>query len=195
MVTTGRSADAPRFFATANEFRAWLREHAATERELVVGFYKVGSGRPSMTWPDSVDEALCFGWIDGVRTRIDEHAYKIRFTPRRRNSIWSAVNIAKAEALIVQGRMEADGLAAFEQRTERRSKVYSYEQGANAGLTAAEIRLFRTRKAAWAYFDGVAPSYRKAITHWVTSAKRPATRARRLAALIDACSQKVRLLK
>src|SRR5205807_717951 len=118
----------PTFFATPETFRAWLAEHHERETSLVVGFYKRGTGRPSITWPESVDEALCVGWIDGVRKRIDEHSYLIRFSPRKPGSIWSAVNIKRANELIELGRMRPAGLAAFERRTERRSQIYAYEQ-------------------------------------------------------------------
>ena len=190
-----RSSKTPHFFESAAAFRKWLKEFGESERELIVGFHKVGSGRPSMTWPESVDEALSYGWIDGVRTRIDEHSYKIRFTPRRKNSVWSAVNIARAESLIANGRMAPPGLAAYARRTERRSRVYSYEQGDEPEFTGAELRRFRKQSAAWEYFQNAPPSYRKTVTRWVTSAKRSATRARRLSELIDACTRQTRLLK
>ena len=183
----------PRFFATASEFRAWLQVHAATAPELMVGFWKVDSGRPSMSWPESVDEALCFGWIDGVRTRIDEHAYRIRFTPRRPSSIWSAVNIRKFEQLCAQGRMTEAGVRAHALRTAGRSVVYAYEQPATADLTADEWRAFRRNRAAWAYFEACPPSYRKVLLHWVTTARKPATRATRLARLIEASQAGERL--
>ncbi len=143
----------PRFFARPADFRRWLERNAATTSELVVGFHKVGSGRPSMSWPDSVDEALCFGWIDGVRKRIDDQSYLIRFTPRKADSIWSAVNVAKAERLIAQGRMQPAGLAAYQRRTEARTRIYSYEQADEAQLTDVEQRRFRRDKAAWKYFE------------------------------------------
>lgn len=127
-------APKPAFFETAAAFRRWLVKHAATRGELVVGFHKVGSGAPSMTWPESVDEALCVGWIDGVRKRIDDATYQIRFTPRHPGSIWSAVNIAKAERLIAEGRMTAAGLEAFERRTPERSAVYAFEQAGELAL-------------------------------------------------------------
>jgi uncharacterized protein YdeI (YjbR/CyaY-like superfamily) len=176
---------APRFFATPSEFGAWLAEHGGTATELVVGFHKVGTGTPSMTWPESVDEALCHGWIDAIRKRIDDTAYQIRFTPRKKTSIWSAVNVARVQVLTEEGRMTAAGLAAFAHRTERRSRIYAYEQGSVATLTAQEKAAFRKRKKAWAWFEALAPSYRKRMLHWVTTARQPATRARRLAQLIE----------
>ncbi len=183
----------PRFFADAGAFQHWLTQNHASEVELLVGYYKVGSGRASMTWPESVDEALCFGWIDGVRKRIDDQAYQIRFTPRRANSIWSAVNIARIEALIARGRVHAAGLQAFAQRTDQRSRVYSFEQSEVIALDHAEIREIQQHPCAWKYFEGLAPSYRKTVTHWVMSAKRRATRAQRLAQLIEACAEGRRL--
>lgn len=135
----------PVFFETAAQFRAWLKEHGTTETELVVGFvvgyWKVDSGRASMTWPASVDEALCFGWIDGVRKRIDRLAYQIRFTPRKKDSIWSAINIAKVEVLTGQGRMQPAGVKAFSHRQDRKSAVYAYEQRQHPVLAAAETAM------------------------------------------------------
>ena len=150
---------------------------------------------PSLSWPESVDEALCFGWIDGVRKRIDGDSYQIRFTPRREGSIWSAINIAKVQALVAQGRMRPAGLEAFARRTERRSRVYAYEQAGNAELGVEEAGDFRQNKAAWRYFERAPPSYRRTMLHWVASAKRPATRARRLSQLIAACAAGTRILR
>ncbi len=185
----------PLFFASAGHFRAWLAQHAATAGELRVGYWKVGSGKPSMSWSESVDEALCVGWIDGVRQRIDDEAYQIRFTPRRPGSIWSAINIAKVEGLVAQGRMQPAGLAAFARRTDRKSVVYAYEQREHPELTPAETKQFKRHKMAWAFFEFCPPSYRKPILYWVVSAKKPETRVRRLQQLIDACAQQERLLK
>ena len=175
----------PTFFATPAEFRAWLEEHHADRRELLVGFYKTGSGRPSITWPESVDEALCFGWIDGVRRGIDGDSYSIRFTPRRPGSIWSTANVKRARELIELGRMTPAGLAAFEARKEERSGVYSYEQREDARLDAAQEARFRANPRAWEWFEGQPPWYRRAALHWVASAKREETRERRLATLIE----------
>lgn len=185
----------PTFFATPADFRAWLEAHGERAAELVVGFWKVESGRPSMTWPQSVDEALCFGWIDGVRKRIDERAYLIRFTPRRPASVWSAVNVAKAETLIAAGRMQPGGLAAYAARLERKSAVYSYEQRNDPRLTAAETRAFRGARDAWSFFEACPPSYCKPMLYWVVSARKPETRQRRLGQLIEACRRRERLLK
>ena len=187
------AASSPVFFATATAFRRWLAKNAATQRELLVGFWKVDSGQPSMSWPESVDEALCFGWIDGVRKRIDAGRYQIRFTPRKPDSIWSAVNIAKFEKLAAEGRMTDAGRAAFELRTAARSMVYAYEQAQVQELTGSENRAFADQPAAQAYFEGCPPGYRKTLLHWVTSAKRPDTRALRLQKLIAACAAGQRL--
>jgi uncharacterized protein YdeI (YjbR/CyaY-like superfamily) len=185
---------APLFFSSPAGFRHWLEKNAGVATELNVGFYKVGSGLPSMTWPESVDEALCVGWIDGIRKRIDDQAYQIRFTPRKRGSIWSTVNIKRVEALIAEGRMKPAGLAAFGHRTERKSSVYAYEQEGSLSLTPDELRTFKRNKAAWACFEQAAPSYRRTMIYWVVSPKQEATRARRLAKLIESCAASVRLL-
>ena len=173
-----------RFFATSAEFRSWLEQHHATAEELWVGFYKKGSGQPSITWPESVDEALCFGWIDSVRKSIDGVSYRIRFTPRRRGSTWSAVNVRRAEELLEAGLMRPAGLAAFAKRKEDRTGRYSFEQEdvAFPEELAAE---FRQNGKAWAFFEAQPPSYRRTVTWWVISAKRDETRRRRLATLIN----------
>ncbi|MBV7541432.1 YdeI family protein [Acidovorax sp. sic0104] len=177
---------APTFFATPAAFRRWLQQHAAQSTELLVGFHKVGSGRPCMTWSESVDEALCFGWIDGVRRRIDEHSYSIRFTPRKPSSIWSAVNIAKMEQLQAAGRMTPAGLAAFSHRKSDKSAIYSHEQAAAAELPAPQLREFQRHKKAWQFFEAAPAGYRKSMLHWVTSAKRAETRDSRFAQLLAA---------
>lgn len=183
----------PTFFDSAAAFRAWLDENAATATELTVGFHKVGTGRPSLSWPESVDEALCHGWIDGVRKRIDEHRYQIRFTPRKPTSIWSAVNIAKVAQLQAQGRMTPAGTQAFAHRTGSKSKVYAYEQPETAHLSPAEVAAFKQHASAWAYFEATPPGYRKLMLHWVTTAKRAETRATRFARLLEACKARERL--
>lgn len=185
----------PVFFESAAAFRAWLEAHGERERELLVGFHKVATGRPSLTWPQSVDEALCFGWIDGVRKRIDDGAYTIRFTPRRPGSIWSAVNVARVAALAGEGRMRPAGLAAFERRIERRTGVYAYEQRDAAALSPSQARRFRQARAAWRWFEAAAPSYRQRMLYWVVSAKKPETRERRLAQLIAACAEGREILR
>ena len=189
-----RPPDAPRFFATAARFRAWLAKNADKTPVLNVGFYKVGSGRPSLTWPESVDEALCYGWIDGVRRRIDDDSYQIRFSPRREGSVWSAINSARAKELIADGRLRPQGLCAFGQRIERKSKLYSYERRGAPRLTEAELRRFKRNKSAWTWFEHQAPSRRRAMLHWITSAKQTQTRARRLDKLIESAASGVRLM-
>jgi uncharacterized protein YdeI (YjbR/CyaY-like superfamily) len=181
------------FFATAEKFRQWLEANAATTTELTVGFWKVDSGRPSMTWSESVDQALCFGWIDGVRRRIDDDSYEIRFTPRRPGSIWSKVNIAKLEQLRLTGQMTKAGEGAFARRQEAKSGVYSYEQPESSELPEEERRRFQKIKAAWIYFESCPPGYRRTIVHWITAAKKPETRSQRLEKLIQACQKHERL--
>ena len=173
------------FFATGAEFRAWLEQHHGAESELLVGFWKRGTGRPSVTWQESVDEALCFGWIDGVRRGIDADSYSIRFTPRQKRSTWSVVNINRAGDLIAEGRMTPAGLAAFEARTDDRSAIYSYEQRKAAELDAEQRARFEAEPEAWAWFQAAAAWYRRTAIYWVTSAKKPETRERRLATLIE----------
>jgi uncharacterized protein YdeI (YjbR/CyaY-like superfamily) len=179
----------PLFFATPADFRRWLEEHHASARELWVGFYKKGSGRPSITWPESVDEALCAGWIDGVRKSLDAESYVIRFTPRKASSIWSAVNIKRMAELIEQGRVLPAGLAAFEKRSDEKSAVYAYEQRKTAELDAAAQERFRAHGKAWDYFQAQPPWYRRTASWWVISAKKEETRQKRLAVLIEASAQ------
>jgi len=183
----------PVFFETPARFRAWLRRHAATASELVVGFYKRDSGLRSITWEESVDEALCFGWIDGVRTRIDERSYKIRFTPRRSTSVWSAINVQKVRLLQEQGRMTQAGLDAFACRNDAKSRIYAYEQVKRTELEPAQQAQFRKNRKAWTFFEAQAPNYRHRLAWYVTSAKRPETRQARLARLIEASARGVRL--
>ena|SRR5437762_1227983 len=196
MQKTSRRTDngaQPLFFATAAEFRNWLEENHATARELWVGFYRKASGRPSITWPESVDQALCFGWIDGIRKAVDESSYVIRFTPRKATSNWSAINTARAAELAKQGRMNPAGLTAFERRTKEKTAVYSYEQRKNPVLdTASELR-FRENEHAWDFFQTQAPSYRKLALCWIISAKRDATRGKRLERLIASSEARRRL--
>jgi len=183
---------APAFFPTPSAFRAWLTKHHAKERELLVGFHKKDSGRPSMTWPESVDEALCFGWIDGVRKRIDDDSYSIRFTPRKKVSTWSAINIKRATELSALGRMKPAGLAAFAARTENRSGIYAYEQRTDS-LPDPFAAIMKKNKTAWAFFTAQPPSYRKTLCWWVVSAKKEVTRLMRLEKLIVASSNERRL--
>lgn len=178
----------PLFFPTPADFRRWLAQHHATATELLVGFHKVDSGRPSLTWPESVDEALCVGWIDGIRKRIDAHSYTIRFTPRRPGSIWSAINIRRVAALIAEGRMQPAGLRAFAARKENKSGIYAYEQP-QAELVEPYAGLLKKNKAAWTFFHAQPPSFRKRACWWVISAKQEATRLKRLEKLIAASAQ------
>jgi len=174
----------PKFFRNGNEFRKWLQKNYDTKTELIVGYYKTSSGKPSITWPESVDQALCFGWIDGRRTSIDEVSYQIRFTPRKPSSIWSKVNIQKVKELTEAGLMTEAGLKAFEKRTESKSAIYSFEK--EAGELPPEMKKqFKANKKAWTYFEALAPSYRRTSIHWVISAKGEATRQRRLLQLIS----------
>jgi uncharacterized protein YdeI (YjbR/CyaY-like superfamily) len=177
----------PTFFATPADFRAWLERHHQSDSELIVGFHKRGSGRPSITWPEAVDQALCFGWIDGVRRRIDDASYSIRFTPRKARSTWSAVNIKRMKELVEEGLVAPASMAAFERRADDRSAIYSYEQRKAAELEPDQERRLRADERAWAFFEAQPPSYRRAAIHWVTTAKKPETRERRLAQLIE-CS-------
>jgi uncharacterized protein YdeI (YjbR/CyaY-like superfamily) len=180
----------PEFFSSPAQWRTWLEKHHADADELVVGFWKTSSGKPSMTWSESVDEALCFGWIDAVRRRIDDESYSIRFTRRKPTSTWSAINVAKMAALESEGRMTDAGRRAFAQRRESRTGTYSYEQG-DVVLDESSLR---ADPVAWEFWSRQAPSYRKVVSHWVTSAKRPETRAKRMAELVADCAagQKIR---
>ena len=175
----------PQFFPDPESLRAWFAEHAASDDELLLGYWKKGTGRPSVTWPESVDEALCVGWIDGIRRRIDDESYSVRFTPRRAASTWSEVNLRRVAELTGQGRMQPAGTAAFEARRPDRSGSYSFEQKAEPRLEAEQERDFRADSDAWAFFTRQPPSYRRAGVWWVVSAKRPETRARRLGQLIE----------
>jgi len=182
----------PTFFSTQEDFRAWLDENYATKTELLVGFYKTGSGKPSMTWPQSVDQALCYGWIDGVRRSMGAEAYSIRFTPRKPTSIWSAVNIDKVAILLQKGLMQPAGIAAFEKRKEANSRVYAFEQKEVATLPKEMEAEFRANKPAWDFFTAMAPSYKKVVLHWITTAKQEKTRQKRFEATIAACLEKKR---
>ena len=172
-----------RFFATSAELRDWFDANHQTADELWLGYYRKSTGRPSVDWSQAVDEALCVGWIDGVRRSLDETSFVQRFTPRRKGSTWSAVNVAKVKALTDAGRMRAAGTAAFEARSAANTAIYSYEQAATAFTPEEEAR-FRAESSAWTDWAARPPSYRRAVTHWVTSAKQAATRARRLDTLI-----------
>jgi uncharacterized protein YdeI (YjbR/CyaY-like superfamily) len=175
----------PTFFPTPADLRAWLERNHEKETELLVGFYKKGSGKPSITWPELVDEALCFGWIDGIRRRIDDESYTIRLTPRKSTSTWSSVNIRRVEELTNQGRVRPAGVAAFERRSKHRSGIYAYEQRRQAKLEPDQEREFRANAAAWSFFQAQPAGYRQTATYWVVTAKREETRRKRLATLID----------
>jgi uncharacterized protein YdeI (YjbR/CyaY-like superfamily) len=175
----------PRFFPAPEDFRGWLDEHHENESELLVGFYKKTSGKPSIAWAEAVDEALCFGWIDGVRRALDADSYTIRFTPRKPSSTWSSVNVARVEELSRQGRMRPAGLRAFARRDERNTGIYSYERRAAAELPEEFERRFRADGRAWSFFESQPPWYRRTSVYWVVSAKREETRRRRLTTLID----------
>jgi len=174
----------PRYFSNPAQLRQWFERHHADADELLLGYHKRATGRPSVTWPESVDEALCFGWIDGVRRSVDDDRYTIRFTPRRARSIWSKKNLARMEELIAAGHVHPAGLRAYETRDHERTNQYSFEQEHTA-FDADQEREFRANKKAWEFFSQQPPSYRKPATWWVTSAKRADTKARRLATLID----------
>lgn len=182
----------PIFFSNQQEFRKWLAKNHKKETELIVGYYKVGTGKPSMTWSQSVDQALCFGWIDGVRKSLGEESYCIRFTPRKPTSNWSAVNIKKVEELTKQGLMQPAGVEAFSIRKEERSKVYSFER-TKKELPQKLEKKFKANKAAWDYFTKQAPSYQKMIKLWITSAKREETQLTRLEQVITESTKQQRM--
>jgi uncharacterized protein YdeI (YjbR/CyaY-like superfamily) len=175
----------PRFFATPAAWRKWLEQHHVDTQELWVGLYKRDSRRPSITWPEAVDGALCFGWIDGIRKSVNAISYKIRFTPRKPRSIWSSINIKRANELSSMGLMHPAGLAAFEKREGKRSGIYAYEQRKAAKLPAAYEKEFRGNTAAWKFFRAQAPWYQRTCLFWVISAKKEETRLKRRATLIE----------
>ncbi len=182
----------PRFFRTPAELRQWFKKHHATEKELWVGYYKVSSGKPTVTWAESVDEALCVGWIDGIRKSIDDESYTNRFTPRKRGSTWSTVNIKRVKMLVDEKRMQPPGLKAFEARRENKSGIYSYEQRPTE-LDEPYLSQMTRNKKAWEFFEAQPPSYRKMLIWYVVSAKQEATRQKRLKILIEASARGRRL--
>ncbi len=184
--------DEPIYFETPAKLRAWFRKHHAKAPELLLGYWKVGSGQPSVTWPESVDEALCVGWIDGVRKRVDEQRYTIRFTPRRPGSVWSQINVKRVPELIAEGRMQPAGLAVFEARGEHHERGYSFSDRAQHFPPEIEAT-FRSHAAAWAFFERQPPGYRRAAIHRVTSPKLEATRQKRLAELVELSAAGLRL--
>ena len=181
----------PRFFASQNEFRRWLEINYAKRSELLVGFHKKDSGNKSITYPEALDEALCFGWIDGVRRRLDDSSYAIRFTPRRANSIWSLVNIRKVEELIKRGHMHQAGLDAYRLRDPKRTGVYSFENRPRE-LASEYEKKFRQHKRAWQFFQCQPPSYKRLATYWVMEGKQEETRLRRLNTLISSAQKNER---
>jgi uncharacterized protein YdeI (YjbR/CyaY-like superfamily) len=183
----------PTYFPDPQALRRWFARHAASRRELVVGYMKRGTGVPSVTWPESVDEALCVGWIDGVRHRIDNERYQIRFSPRRRGSYWSKVNIRRVATLKKTGRMKAAGLAAFAARNRAQPARGSYEQKHRVELEQQHLREIRRHAAAWKYYLAAPPGYRQLVNWWIVSARKSETQARRLAKLIAACAEGRRL--
>jgi uncharacterized protein YdeI (YjbR/CyaY-like superfamily) len=182
----------PTFFATAAAFRAWLKKHHKTADELWVGYYRRDCGKPSISWQQSVDEALCFGWIDGIRRRVDDERYTIRFTPRRPGSGWSAINVKMMAALDADGRMTPAGRAVFEARKDKQSGGYSYERR-EASFDAPRLKAFQKNNGAWTFFEAQPPGYRRTLAWWVMSAKQEDTRDRRLAKLIASSAAKKRI--
>jgi uncharacterized protein YdeI (YjbR/CyaY-like superfamily) len=172
------------FFASPAELRAWFAEHHETAEDLWVGYHRKQTGRPTVTWAEAVDEALCVGWIDGIRYRIDETRHAQRFTPRRKGSIWSAINTKRAGELIAEGRMRPAGVKAFEARSPEKTAIYSYERE-TAAFSDDQRRRFEADRPAWEFFQAQAPSWQRAITHWVSSAKREETRERRFNQLVE----------
>jgi uncharacterized protein YdeI (YjbR/CyaY-like superfamily) len=180
----------PVFFSSQSEFRTWLEKNHEHETELLVGYYKVNSGKPNMTWSQSVDEALCYGWIDGVRRSVDDVSYCIRFTPRKKTSNWSKVNIKKVEELLKLGLMQPAGLKAYSYRKEEKSGTYSFERDTKI-ITDSFIKKFKTDKEAWAFFVKQAPSYQRTVLYWIRSAKQETTQFSRLEkALAESGNQK-----
>ena len=180
-----RISNKPAFFSCPADWRAWLQEHHEQAQELWVGFHKRHSGKPSITWPEAVDGALCFGWIDGIRKSLDEVSYTIRFTPRKASSTWSAINIKRVAELKKLGLMHPAGARAFQGRTDEKSEIYAYEQRQGAKLSGVYERQFRADKTAWKFFQAKPPWYRRTASRWVISAKKEETRLRRLKTLIE----------
>lgn len=177
----------PSYFTSPAEWRAWLESHHAARDEIWVGYHKRATGKPSLTWPESVDQALCFGWIDGIRKRVDDDRYTIRFTPRRAGSTWSLVNTKRVAELKKKKRMRPAGLRAFEARTA--TGVYSYEQRRDASLGPDYEKVLKADAAAWKFFKSRPPGYQRLLSWWVISAKKEETRLKRLAMLIDRCAE------
>jgi uncharacterized protein YdeI (YjbR/CyaY-like superfamily) len=176
------------YFTSPGTFRTWLEANHSREDELWVGYWKKPTGRPSLSWEESVDEALCFGWIDGIRKRIDDDAFTIRFTPRRSTSVWSRRNMERYEALLAEGRVCEEGVRAFERRREDRSGLYSFEQKIPPSLSDEYVARLRAVPEAWTDWQSRPPGYRRRATHWVMSAKKEETRERRMEAVIEECA-------
>jgi uncharacterized protein YdeI (YjbR/CyaY-like superfamily) len=174
----------PGYFRSPAEFRRWLEKNHRSARELLVGYYKKDTGKPSLTWPESVAEALCFGWIDGIRRSVDAQRYTIRFTPRRTRSTWSAINIRLMKELEAAGKMTDAGRAAFAARMPEKSRIYTYEQRKEVRLAPTLVKRFKKHRSAWTFFTTQAPSYQKKAVTWVMNAKTPATRESRFARLL-----------
>ncbi len=185
------------FFATADDLQKWFEVNHKAETELLVGYYKKHTKKPSITWSESVDEALCVGWIDGIRRKIDAESYSIRFTPRKAKSHWSAVNIKKVAQLKKEGRMKAEGLAAFARLDPKNSELAAYETKKNYTLPDSYLEKLQANTKAWQYFDALAPGYKKQTVNWIMAAKREVTRDKRFQILIDSSEQglKVPLLR
>lgn len=181
-----------RFFKNTAELRKWFRTNRDRQVEVYIGFYRKGCEKKAITYAEALDEALCWGWIDGIRKRVDDESYTNRFTPRKEKSIWSLVNIEHVARLTAEGRMQPSGLAAFEKRKSERTGVYSFEQD-SVVFEPEMLSEFQSHKVAWEYWMNQPPGYRKVATHWVTSAKRVETRERRLRTLIEDCAQGLRL--
>ena len=184
-----KQASKPKFFATPAAWRSWLEKNHAKQTELWVGFHKRKSGMPSITWPESVDGALCFGWIDGVRKSLGEDSYTIRFTARRPRSVWSAINIKRVGELAALKLMQPAGIEAFKSRADERSAIYAYEQRKGARLTPELEKRFRANKRAWKFFEAQPPWYRRTSSWWVVSAKKEETRLKRLTQLMEDSAQ------
>lgn len=180
------------FFESPEQFRSWLETNSEKAKEVWVGFHKRDTGKPSLTWSESVDQALCFGWIDGIRKSLGETSYVIRFTPRNPKSVWSAVNIKKVEELKKQGLMKLAGIKLYEARSLERSEIYSFEQG-NITLPEPYLGTFKENKTAWKNFEAMPPSYRKPAIWWVLSAKQEITRLKRLQTLIQDSENNLRI--
>jgi uncharacterized protein YdeI (YjbR/CyaY-like superfamily) len=183
----------PHFFKAPAEFRTWLKKNHAKAKELLVGFHKKSSGKPSLSWEESVDEALCYGWIDGIRKNAGEDSYTIRFTPRRAGSFWSNKNIANVKRLVKEKRMQPAGLKAYEARKGERSGAYAFEQSEIADFDAVLLKRFKTKTAAWDFYNDQPPGYKRTIRHWVVSAKKEETRLKRLDRLIEVSADKQRV--